>query len=326
MNVFWLLCVTLSLGVLFMSTVLGILLANIAAWTICHFRNRCKLFHLPGLLFFIRILPFAFGAAVTSGFALPSFLLLEPKRSVEAPEAYLVVLAALGLAGILVFALRCGRFLAQSRKTVQRWFDSAEPLDVLCSIPVYRVQSPDSLIAVAGILRPKVFIGQAALASLTSEELDAAIAHELAHVRSLDNLKQLFVKISRLPGFLSSLSRLEAAWCGAAELLADARALQQGTSPLELGSAIVKVGRLRTVPGNEFPVAACHLIPPGEGSSALAIRIQQLQDALEIDAKPRTHHTSFCWAMTLLMTSTAYVLALPTALPIVHRWMEWFVQ
>ena len=326
MNGFWLLCVTLSLGVFFMSTIAGILLASIAAWIISRFDSQDRFLGFPGLLFSIRILPFAMGAALTLGFALPSFLLLEPKRSVEAPDAYLVVLAGLGLAGFLLFALRCARVFSQSRKSVKQWLESADLLGSSCGIPAYKVQSPDSLIAVAGILRPKVFIGQAAFARLTSEELRAAVAHELAHVHSLDNLKQLLLKITRVPKFLSSLSIMERAWCGAAEVLADANALRQGVSPLELSSAIVKVGRLKAVPEKAFSAAACHLIPPDGGSSSLAIRIQHLHHALEIDSKPREPDTSSCWAVIFLAICTAYLLMLPTALPIVHRCMEWFVQ
>ena len=325
MNVFWLLCATLSLGVFFMSTMAGVLVASGAAWAISRCRRPGSFCGFPGLLFSIRMLPFVFGAALTLGFALPSFLLLEPKRSLEAPETYLVVFAGLGLASIVVFAFRCARIVSQSRKSVKQWLEFADVIDTSRSVPVYKVQSPDSLIAVTGIFRPKVFIGQAALATLTPGELHAAIAHELAHVHSLDNLKQLFLKITRLPHFLSSLSRLEAAWSGAAELLADANALRQGISPLELSSAIVKVGRLNIVPNHAWSTA-CHLIPPDAGSSALALRIQHLHDAVEFPSNPRMQDRTSRWGLIWLPIAMAYFLILPAALPIVHQWMEWFVQ
>lgn len=323
MNAFWLLCVTLSLAVFFMGSAVGILLANAAAWMTWRFGSQRQL-RSPGLLFSIRMLPVSLGALLAVGFALPAFLLLEPKRSVEAPEPYLIALAGVALAAIALLAFRCARLLSQSRKTLEKWQRRAHVLPLSLSVPVYQIQVPESLIAVAGIVRPRVFVGKAAVASLTMEELRAAIAHELAHVLSLDNLKQSVLKITRLPYF-SSLAKMDAAWSAAAELMADANALRQGTSALELSSALVKVGRMRTVPIEVFSVA-CHLIPPEGASSGLAMRVQHLHDALEMRSHPRAHRTNYCGTAALLISTLAYLLVLPAALPLVHRWMEWLVK
>jgi peptidase M48-like protein len=325
MNAFWILCVTLSLAVFFIGSAIGTLIANAAAWVTLrpgNARLRCS----PGVMFSIRVFPFAFGAVLTVGFTLPSFLLLEPTRSVEAPEPYLIVLASLALMAIIFFAVRWARLLYRSQKTLTEWLRGAELLPLRLSIPVYQIQKPQSLIAVVGILHPKVFVGRAALASLRPKELQAAIDHELAHVRSLDNLKQLVLKITRLPHFLASLAKMDFAWSAAAELSADANALSQGTSALELSSAIVKVGRLKTVPIEALAVAACHLIPPDGSSSALAMRIQHLQNALETHSRPKLPESNPHWFLTLLSSLLVYLLVLPTALPIVHRWTEWLVK
>jgi Zn-dependent protease with chaperone function len=326
MNAFWLLCVTLSLAVFFIGSAAGILLANVTAWMAWRLGRQGQLLRSPGLLFSIRVLPLASGAALSVGFALPSFLLLEPKRSVESPEWYLIALAILALTVVVFLMARGAQFVGQSQKTLREWSYRAELLPLALSVPVYQVQRPESLIAVAGIFRPSVYIGKAAFASLTSEELQAAIAHELAHVRSLDNLKQLVLRITRVPRFLASLAKMDAAWSAATELLADANALRHGTSALALSSAIVKVGRLKVNPIESLPVAACHLIPPDGSSSALAVRIQHLHDALEMHSASRVHDTNYCWTATLLAGAIAYLLVLPTALPIVHRWMEWLVK
>jgi len=324
MNAFWLLCVTLSLAVFLIGATIGALLANAAAWVTWRFGNA-RLLHSPGLLFSIRVFPFAFGVILTVGFALPSFLLLEPTRSVETPEPYLIALASLALMAIVFLAGRCGRLLFHSRKIVKRWLREAELLPFSLSIPVYQVRTSKSLIAVVGILRPMVFVGKVAIASLSPEELQAAIAHELAHVRSLDNLKRLVLKVTRLPHFFAALAKLDFVWSASSELSADASALRQGTSALELSSAIVKVGRLKTPSTQRLPIAACHLIPPDVTASALAMRIRHLHDALEMHAKP-PQNSSFCWAMTMLTGVAAYLLVLPAALPVVHRWMEWLAR
>jgi len=326
MNAFCTLCATLSLAVLFLGTAAGALLSNSAAWLALHFAKRDKLIRFPGLLFFTRVFPVACGAVVTFGFALPSYLLLEPHHSVEAPEPYLIVLAVLALAGIVIVVTRCARLFLLSRRTVREWLGSAELLPISSSIPVYQLSNPDSLVAVVGIRQPKVFVGQAALASLTMDELKAALAHELAHVRSFDNLKQLVLRITYLPRFLVSLSKMDQAWSAGAELLADANALKSGTSVLELSSAIVKVGRLKGAPTETLAVAACHLVPPDGSSSALAMRIQHLHDALDTQPRQTTQGMKSSWRLTLLGGSFAYLLILPRALPVVHRWMEWLAK
>ena len=326
MNAFCTLCATLSLAILFLGTAAGALLSNSAAWLAWHFAKRDRLFRYPGLLFFTRVFPVVCGAVVTFGFALPSYLLLEPHRSVEAPEPYLIVLAVLALAGIVVVVTRCARLFLLSRRTLKEWQRGAALLPISSSIPVYQLPSPDSLVAVVGIRHPKVFVGQAALASLTMDELNAALAHELAHVRSFDNLKQLVLRITSLPRLFVSLSKMDHAWSAGAELLADANALKSGTSILELSSAIVKVSRLKSAPTETLAVAACHLIPTDGTSSALAIRIQHLQNALEARSSQTPRDATNSWRVTLLTGSFAYFLILPRALPVVHRWMEWLAR
>src|SRR5690242_17752257 len=118
MNAFWLLCVTLSLAVFFIGSAVGTLLASAAAWVSWRFGNA-QLLRSPGLPFSVRVFPFAFGMVLTVGFALPSFLLLEPARSVEAPEPYLIVLASFAVMAIAFFAVRCARLLSRSRKTLE---------------------------------------------------------------------------------------------------------------------------------------------------------------------------------------------------------------
>ena len=327
MNLFWLLCVTLSLAVLFIGTAVGTLLSTAVAWGMWRLGDRSQFFQFPGLLFSIRMFPLVLGTALTVGFALPSFLLLEPQRTVEAPESYLIVLALLGFTVLTLFVVRYARLVLFSGKTLGKWLLTAEPLALSFCIPVYQILSPASLIAVVGILRPKVFVGRAAVASLTPDELKAAIAHELAHVRSFDNLKQVLLKITRLPGFFGSLRRLDGAWSAGAELRADANALKSGTSAIELSSAIVKIGRLRTISLDASAVATCHLIPPGASASALAMRIQHLHSALEIHSmQAGPQQAKLCSSIAFLALMISYLLLLPTALPIVHRWLELLVR
>lgn len=326
MSAFWLECVSLSLAVLFLATAAGMLLSNLVAWLLCRIANRDRLLGFPGVLFSVRVFPVAFGAIVTLGFALPSFLLFEPERSVEPPEPYLLVLAMLALAGIVVAAVRCARTFFLSRKTVREWVRNSEALPVSTSIPVYKLATPESVVAVIGIRHPKVFIGKTAVASLSADELKAAVAHELAHVRSFDNLRQLVLRITRLPRFMTSFNKLDSVWSASSELLADTNALKSGTSAVELSSAIVKVGRLRAMPLKTLAVAGCQLVPPDGSPSALAMRIQHLHEALKTPSQDPTQESHRFWFISFFAAAFAYFLLLPSALPVVHQWMEWLAK
>ena len=101
-------------------------------------------------------------------------------------------------------------------------------------------------IALAGIVRPRILIGTPARRLLSGEELEVALAHELAHQEMGDNVTRMLMRSA--PDFLAgtpAARRLESLWDGEAECLADAAAV--GDSPTraaQLASALVKIGRL----------------------------------------------------------------------------------
>jgi Zn-dependent protease with chaperone function len=101
-------------------------------------------------------------------------------------------------------------------------------------------------IALAGIVRPRILIGSQARRLLSGDELEVALAHELAHKRTGDNFTRVLMHCA--PDFLAATRtarRLETLWAGEAECLADAAAA--GGNPAraaQLASALVKIGRL----------------------------------------------------------------------------------
>ena len=106
-------------------------------------------------------------------------------------------------------------------------------------------------ISLAGIWQPKIFIGPEALAALTPAELDLAIAHEIAHRRSNDNLKRFAMCCAPdFFGWTSVARRLEQQWQAEAECDADAHAVRGDDGrAIALASALVKVARLERVGG-----------------------------------------------------------------------------
>jgi circadian clock protein KaiB len=69
---------------------------------------------------------------------------------------------------------------------------AARPLALTgISMPVFAIDSEVPIMALVGVVRPRLLITQPVLDALTEEELSAAVAHELGHRRALDNLKRL---------------------------------------------------------------------------------------------------------------------------------------
>lgn len=324
---FWTLCTIVCLAIFLIVTVIGTVLANLAAGLLGYRKLRAGVLRLPGLLFSLRILPVAVGLAITFSFALPAFLLLEPTQTVERPDLAMLLLASCAVLVLSVFVARAVRLLLATRRIVGGWGQTAKPLQVKgVSVPVYVIEKPDSLIAVAGFFRPKIFLGRRAFASLTEDELRAACAHEFAHVRSLDNLKQLVLHMTRLPKCFRHLASVEASWSQASEFAADQKALENGTSPLDLASTLVKIGKLKIVRSATRGMAVSHLVP-SSCSSAVAMRVQRLQSLLrETSPLPTSSRRQIAYpALGLLMAGT-YLMILPTTLPIMHRLIEWLVR
>jgi len=195
---------------------------------------------------------------------------------------------------------------------------AARKLDVAALIPAYVVAVPDSIFAVVGIRRPRLFIGQRVLECLTAEELQAAIAHEIAHVRALDNLKQVLLRATRISRVFTDNDH---ALCSAAETAADARALRKQNSPLDLGAAIIKVGRLRASPALAA-IAASHLVPEF-ASSAVRLRVEHIQSACH-EQPARARERGYWWLGSVAIL-IAYFVKLSFWLALTHRLTEFVV-
>jgi Zn-dependent protease with chaperone function len=185
---------------------------------------------------------------------------------------------------------------------------------------------------VLGIFQPEIFVARQVAQVLSPEELSAAIAHERAHVRSFDNLKQLLLKITRPPRWIwmkMNTSRLtETAWINASEVAADEAALATGASPLDLSAALVKVARLTSRAVVSEAVTASHLLPVFRGSSMEA-RMSHLQELLE-DAVPshpaEMRNRKYRILLPLVVLAIAYGTCVNAVLPWVHEALESLVR
>jgi Zn-dependent protease with chaperone function len=325
MNMFVALCVVVCLATFSLAMAVGLVAVDGIFRVLRLFTTPKTILHSSALLFSLRIFPFVLASIVSFGFALPAFLLLEPRETTEIPELHLVMLAFLATALIGIAIWRFARTISATRRVSRKWLQTAQRVSVPAPIPVYRVENPESLFAIVGFFRLRILIGRQAMDALSGEELRAALAHELAHARSVDNLKQLVLTITRAPRWFRQFASIEKAWSNAVEIAADKAALAGGISALELGSAIVKIGRLRSISPEAASIAACHLVPIAD-SSTLAGRLEYLQEFLSEKRVPTpTTGTAPAWlAAGLFMIG--YLVVLPRALPIVQQIIEWLVR
>ena len=203
------------------------------------------------LLLAIRLLPAAASSLFVLAVFLPAHWSFEPP---DTEESFGVVLAGTATLGLLLIlhagwrAIRAGfaghRFAEIARRAARQVDRDGVDHQVL-ELKGLRG------ISLAGIWQPKIFIGPEALAALTSTELDLAIAHEIAHRRSKDNLKRFAMCCAPdFFGWTSVARRLEQQWQAEAECDADAHAVRGDDGrAIALASALVKVARLERVGG-----------------------------------------------------------------------------
>lgn len=223
-------------------------LAVCLGWTRLQDRFRHQpVNRIADLLFSLRIFPLVTAALITAVFTIPSFLLLEP-RAIDEPVGGLPL--TLGICGLAIGVFGAANVLLAIRtasRTISAWTREAQSVPSTAPISVLRIPRPIPPMSAVGIVRPRILLSSAAESMLAAEELQTALNHEMAHVRSSDNLKKLLLRFVSFPG----MSGLEMAWLEAIELAADDAAVSSPTEALDLAATLIKLSRLGPV---EMPV------------------------------------------------------------------------
>jgi Zn-dependent protease with chaperone function len=202
--------------------------------------NQFPTRRMADMLFLLRILPLAASLLICATFVVPSFLLLEPRVSAEAMGDIPLALAA-GCAILFVGGVyNAWVAYVRTRTTVETWLEGATELPALGSVRIYEIRPDVPALTLTGLCSPRVLVSGSASAMLVPEELDAALKHEIAHVRRRDNLKKLLFRLCIFPG----MSALESAWSAAEEMAADDEAVTCTSEALDLAAALIKLSRL----------------------------------------------------------------------------------
>ena len=247
-------------------------------------------------LLVIRLIPASIAAVVVGALLIPSYLWLEPTYTTENVGLGCIMASLCGLAGWIAAAARAARASIRSRQLVT---NGSAPL-----------------LALAGIIHPRLVISPEVLSALTAEQLDAALRHEEAHRISHDNLKRLLVLLSPglFPG-ISGFAILERAWSRFTEWAADDCAVAGSPErSLSLAAALVRVARL----GGATPAMMTSLLGDRAG---LATRVDRLLRGPAIVEKPATSKTAWFAIAAAVLACAAGILQ-PATLSTVHRLLE----
>ena len=209
------------------------------------------------ILFALRVGPTALALLSVTLFLVPSYLGYEPYKTSEIVSKKLAALAILSALGVTLALWRVLRSWLATRALLQEWLDGAVQIKLSgTSIPTFRISNPFPIIAVVGIIRPRLFIATSVLETLSEDELSAAIAHEGGHLAGHDNFKRSLLRACRDALMIVPCGRsLDRAWAEAAECAADEHAAQQSAAvALNLASALVKIAKM-------VPVGARATVP-----------------------------------------------------------------
>jgi hypothetical protein len=271
----------------------------------------------------LRLLPFGLALSTVLCLCVPSYLWFEPERieeSVGFPCLFISMLGAITCGIVVARGVRAAvsSFLFArccQRSGFEMHFAGDDP-------PAVVIEGSKPLLALAGIVHPRLVISEGVVSALSEEELSIALRHERAHQISCDNLKRLCIFLA--PGILPLLNgfrELERSWMSFAEYAADEAAVGgDAQRSLALASALVKVARLGRAALS--PVAISFL----EDVSHLSVRVDRL--LAKSPSRESAHPMSWfkVGSILVLASCVAAMFFAPTTFHFVQSVLERLIQ
>jgi len=259
------------------------LAASLIAWAAAAGLQRTRIRPRAGALLAVRLFPAGASLLLTLVLFVPAHWLTEPRGLNESFGSTVYLLSLAGAALIGRAAVRAFALARADRRLRVR-----ERLSAV--VPHLRESEALPGLALAGLLRTRILAGPQVVGTLTSPELDVAIAHELAHHRAVDNLKRWALYCTPdFFGWSSTARKIERDWHAAAESLADARAVGgDAQRAIDLASALIKVARLSL----ERPRLENALWSTFNDPALLKHRVQQLTRGIPVAAPCHPRRTA----------------------------------
>jgi hypothetical protein len=280
-------------------------------------------------LFLFRMFPFALTLFVVVGFCIPSYLWLEPMTSGEKVGFACLGAAAMGFVVWMLSVFRVGFSLLRTSRYMTTCERNGQEVKVEGEAsPVLVLRRAAPVMAVAGLLRPKLIVSRGVLDKLTPEQREAAFRHEQAHQTSRDNLKRFLCLMApdALP-FVSGFKKIERQWARYTEWAADDHAVAGDSNrALSLAAALVSVAKMGVDHQPAYLLSSLYSSLVAEDED-LAVRVDRLLREQQYAEKPLAPLVQVARNIALV-TASLVVAALvwPGSLGHVHQILEKLIQ
>lgn len=282
-------------------------------------------------LFVLRFGPPVISITWVAAFMIPSYIAYEPYTTNEVVSLKLGTLALISLVGVLAAIWRGVRSWWATRTLLQNWIAASKEIHLAeASVPVFLMPHKFPIIAVVGTFRPRLFIAEHVLATLSEEELSAALTHEYGHMAAHDNLKRSLLRASRAALTIIPCGRLlDSAWAEASESAADEHAAQtSSTVALDLASALVRIARM--IPPQQSRGAhvmlASHFVG-GEETRGIKARVRRLVELASGDPRLFLSNAPLVrfvpWlTLSVVVIASVTIESRPQVLHSIHQFIE----
>src|SRR5688500_14170474 len=291
----------------------------------CSARTRAE------ILFVMRIGPPVIAIVAIAAFMIPSYLTYEPHASGEVVSWKLGTLATLSAVGVGLAISRGLRSWLATRSLLKEWLASSTPIHLNeVAVPAFVLRHTFPIIAVVGAVRPRLFIADQVFASLSQQELAAAIAHEYGHLAAHDNFKRSVMRISRGSRLLI---RGGGAWEragseGSQSAAAEHAAQRSSLVALNLASALVRIAKM--IPKGQqqiMPASVSSFLAGHEDTPRVRVRVTRLVELAATDPRMLASSAPLVrflpWmVLTVLVVVSITIEGRPQVLAAVHGFVE----
>ncbi len=264
-------------------------------------------------LFQLRLLPLV-ASTLWASLALFSFFFFEPRGTNERIGAVLIGLSTIGLALLVAAAVRVIVAVVRHRRVLRTWLADATHVELAgVNVPALAINTTFPVVAVVGVLRPRLVVARRVLEACPPEELTAILDHERGHIARHDNLRRMLLLALPDPLSWTRTGRaMDLAWHDAAEEVAD-EAPGDGRGDagrVALAAALVRVARM--APAGEIlaelPASALYRGEP------LERRVRRLLDPIPPRPRAPRHYQ---WAALAAVIGISILLLNP-----IHELLE----
>ncbi|EOQ16397.1 MULTISPECIES: M56 family metallopeptidase [Bacillus cereus group] len=229
-------------------------------------------------------------------FLLSNFCLFQLEKHMKELSLIRIIIAGLLLLTVLIVCKRIWRQFFYSKKLQKVLIPFVRKRKQIYILPTTEVAA-----FTIGLFRPKVVMSEGLLQTFSNEEIDAIIFHEEYHQKNWDPLKLFcFTLLAEGMMYIPILKGLLQRYHTYQELAADKYAMQKMESSFELGSALLKLIKIKTMENR--------CVTASFAKTAINLRIEQVLNEKVVKLTIPLHTNSvyvtvglFCMSVVLIV-------------------------